>query len=231
MNIVKQFRSNQTFVPTVTSTLRGRSRLTQRLPRGLTRGLTLLCLVALGAGCTPSPGTQSPTPTPTPSAASQTPLPPPPTPVALQSSPPSNKPEITRQIESKLTELVSGNIGVPLESIDCPAKTERKPGDRFDCRLSAQGQSFLVGIELTDAAGKFKWNTQGLLVLSKLEAFIQQRLKEKDQVEVKANCGGKIRVTKPNEEFQCQITDVQGQARTIKISVKDDQGNVDVLLQ
>ncbi len=219
MNIVKRFRSKKNSV--------------RAFPGGadLTRGMALLCLAVLWVGCTPSSGVKSPTPTPTPSAASQTPLPPPPIPVAMQSSPPSNKPEITQQIERKLTELVSGNIGVPLESIDCPAKTERKPGDRFECRLSAQGQSFMVGVELTDASGKFKWNTQSLLVLSKLEAFIQQRLKEKDQADVKANCGGKIRVTKPNEEFQCQITDLQGQSRTIKISVKDDQGNVDVLLQ
>lgn len=198
--------------------------------RTVTAGLLWLCLGVTFAGCTQQPSSP-PTPSASPSAVSQTPLPPPPTPVVTQTVMPSNKPEITRQIESKLTELVAANIGVPLEGINCPNKTERKAGDRFDCQLIAQGQTFLVGVELTDTTGKFKWNTKSLLLLSKLEEFIQQRIKDKDKVDVKANCGGKIRVTKPKEEFQCQITDTQGQARTIKISVKDEQGNVDVLLQ
>ncbi len=194
-------------------------------------GGAIVLAVGLG-GCTANQGTAPASPNPTPSAVSQTPLPPPPTPVAMQTPlPVANKPEITKQLESKLTELVAANIGAPLDGIDCPAKTERRPGDRFDCQLIAQGQPFTVNVELTDSTGKFKWNTKGLLLLSKLEEFIQQRLKEKDKVEVRANCGGKIRVTKPNDAFTCQITDVQGQARTIKISVKDEQGNVDVLLQ
>ncbi len=87
----------------------------------------------------------------------------------------------------------------------------------------------MIAVEITNATGpQFQWSTKGLLVLSKLEQFIQQQVKDKNGANVTADCSGKVRVAKPGDTFECRVIDAQGQSRPAKVTVKDDQGTVDV---
>lgn len=174
----------------------------------------------------PSPATPAPTPpaptalptsspieTPTPTPASQAP-----------------KSKLTQELEAKLRTIVSEKIQATIQSMNCPNKLEVKVGDRFDCQVMAEGQAFIVGVEWTDQTGQFKWNTKGLLLLSKLEEFIQESLKEKGGLAVKADCGGELRAAKPTDSFECKVTDDAGATRSTKVTVKDEQGSVDISL-
>jgi hypothetical protein len=140
----------------------------------------------------------------------------------------TQKSEATRSLESRLRTVVAEAIQLAVESVDCPAETEAKAGNRFDCQMVVDGQTFTVVVERTDAEGQFRWNTKGLLQLAKLEQFLQQELKEKRALEVKAQCEGEVRVAQPNETFECQVTDVQGNSRPVQVTVKDEQGKVDI---
>jgi hypothetical protein len=163
----------------------------------------------------PSPITATPSPTPAGS----------PSPTA------TNKPEAIRNLENRLQTVVAETIQVVVEAVDCPAEIQEiKPGVRFDCKLVADRQSFPVTVEWTDATGQFRWNTKGLLQLAKLEQFLQQELKRKSAIEVNANCAGEIRIAQPKETFECQVTDAQGKSRSVQVTVKDEQGNVDIKL-
>ncbi len=71
-----------------------------------------------------------------------------------------------------------------------------------------------------------QWNTKGLLVLPKLEKTIQTSIKAQFQIEVKSNCGGKLRVVKPGDTFTCQVTDQKGTTKPITVQVDDEKGNV-----
>lgn len=151
----------------------------------------------------------------------------------------SNKSEGIRNLESQLKDAVAKSIGVPVDTVECPAQAELKAGDspegelrsnRIDCQLSANGQSFVVAVELQGDGSQFQWSTKGLLVLSKLEAFIQSRLQEKSGVEVTAACGDKIRAANPGDTFDCQVKDTQGRSRSVQVTVKDEQGGVDIKL-
>lgn len=141
-----------------------------------------------------------------------------------------NKSERLRSLESQLRDTVAKSIGVPVDSVECPTEAALNAGDRVNCRLSADGQSFGVAVELQGDGSQFQWNTVGLLVLPKLEAFIQTRLKEKSGIEATATCGKKIRVARPGETFDCQVKDTQGRSRSVQVTVKDEQGGVDIKL-
>lgn len=166
-----------------------------------------------------------------------TPTPVPPSPVVSPVSPSpavspnANKSEAVKSLEGKIGITLGPVIGVPVQVVNCPAQTEFKAGNRFDCEGTADGKSFVISIELTDDSGQFNWSTKQLLLMPRLEAFIQRRIKEKSGIEVTATCGGKLRVAKPGNVFECKVLDAQNQARSARVTVKDEQGSVDISLQ
>jgi len=143
---------------------------------------------------------------------------------------PNPKPELTQSVERRLTTLLTETLTVEPTSIQCPDKEKAQPGDRTQCQVSVAAQTFPVEIEFTNSSGAFKWQTKDLIILSKLETFIQNTVKERSEVNVTVNCGGAIRVTQAGETFECGMSDQQGRTRPIKVTVKDSQGRVDVTL-
>ncbi len=177
----------------------------------------LVGLVVLG-GCqlNPSPGDRSVSPAASPPSS--------PSPIA------SGAPTPTRKVETQLESLLSNALEVsPLEVI-CPEIETVKVGDRIECRGTAAAQTFPIEVEFTSKAGAFTWKTKNLLILSKLEKFIQVTVKERSEVNVTADCGDKIRIAKLGDTFECKVSDAQGRSRSAKVVVKDTQGQVDVTL-
>lgn len=212
-------------------------RLDRKFPH-LTGGrLVVLILATSLAGCNPSPqappeSTVQPSPTPTvtgsPSPAIASPAL---TPTPSPSITPSSNAQVGREIANRLTRSVSDGAGLPVQTVTCPEQIEVRKGSQFECEATSDGQPFAVAVEITDENGpQFKWTTRGLLVMSKLEEFIQKEVKDRSGVSVTPSCGGNLRVTKSGDSFDCQITDAKGQSRPVKVSVKDDRGNVDISL-
>ncbi|XGW00418.1 MAG: DUF4333 domain-containing protein [Leptolyngbya sp. BL-A-14] len=189
--------------------------------RWLTIAITLSSLT-LFAGCTrPQTVADNGSPSPTATAA-----------VSPTASPSViAKSEATKDLEGRLSKAFTASTKVPLDSVDCPVQFEVKAGNRFNCQATSEGQSFTIAVELTNPDGQFEWNTKKLLVLPKLEQYIQSRIRDKGGPDVTANCGGKLRVAKPGDIFECKVTSSQGQARSAQIKVKDEQGGVDISLR
>jgi hypothetical protein len=178
--------------------------------------------IVLLAGCTNQPqttgiGNASPSPSLTPTLT--------PSPAV------TSKSQATKDLESRLSKAFTDTTNVPLDSVDCPAQFDVKAGNRFNCQATSEGQTFAIAVELTNPDGQFQWNTKSLLVLSKLEQFIQSRIREKGGPDVTANCGGKIRIAQPGDTFECKVTSAQAQARSAQVKVKDEQGGVDISLR
>jgi Domain of unknown function (DUF4333) len=167
----------------------------------------------------PSP-TSSPNPTASPSPTSA------PSPTSTASS--TNKSAEVKTIETKLGELVAKEANISIQAIACPANLEQKAGTTYDCQVASDAGTFLVAVEPTGQSGQFRWSTKGLLLLGKLDQFLQQNAQTPDGGKVSVDCGGKIRPAKPGETFACKVTDSKGKTRTTKVTVKDDQGNVDI---
>lgn len=153
------------------------------------------------------------------------------TPTLTPSSEATSKSQATKDLENRLSRAFTATTKVPLDSVDCPAQFDVKAGNRFNCQATSEGQAFAIAVELTNPDGQFQWNTKSLLVLSKLEQFIQSRIRAKGGPDVTANCGGKIRVAQPGDTFECKVTGAQAQSRSAQVKVKDEQGSVDISLR
>ncbi len=183
-----------------------------------------LFTVVLLAGCaTQSPSDGNSVPTPSVSIAASPTITP--SPIA------TSKSQATKDLESRLSKAFTEATKVPMNAVDCPAQFDVKTGNRFNCQATSDGQSFTLVVELTNPEGQFQWKTQGLLVLPKLEQFIQNRIRAKGGPDVTADCGGKIRVAQPGDTFDCKVAGAQVQPRSAQVRVKDEQGGVDISLR
>ncbi|MDX2239375.1 MAG: DUF4333 domain-containing protein [Leptolyngbyaceae cyanobacterium bins.302] len=170
-------------------------------------------------------GCQTTTPSVTPSASS------PPTPTPVRSPAPTpTKSEAVKTFEKRLRGELIKKAGIAVQTVECPAQVNVESQAPFTCEATAEGKSFDVVINpksgTKQAKNELRWSTQGLLVLPKLEKTIQQGIQQQFRLDVKANCGGKIRVAKPGETFQCKVTDSRGQTKPVTVRVDDQQGNV-----
>lgn len=113
-----------------------------------------------------------------------------------------------------------------MQSVTCPADLTEKAGTRYDCQVQSDIGSFVVVVQPTGAPGKFNWGTRGLLLVSKLNAFIQQSVASRGGGVVTVDCGAQARAAKPGDVFECKVTDAKGAVKTARVTVRDEQGNV-----
>ncbi len=146
---------------------------------------------------------------------------------------PPQKSEVVKNFEKRLRGDLIKKAGIPVQTVSCPLTVDVNTRSPFTCEATAEGQKFAIAVNpktTTPASptdkNELRWSTQGLLVLPKLEQTIQQGIQQQFQLAVKANCGGKIRVAKPGDTFQCRVTDDRGQTKAVSVRVDDAQGNV-----
>lgn len=186
------------------------------------------------AGCTNPPQTAtSPSPTGAPTDGSPSPtltIPSTQTPTPSPSST-ADKPASVKTVETKLSGLVTQATGLTVQAVDCPATLVEKAGTTYNCNVTSEVGTFTAVVEPTDQTGQFKWGTKGLLMLTKLNTFIQQSVQNQGGGPVTVDCGGKARIAKVGETFECKVTDAKGGTRTAKVTVRDEAGNVFLALQ
>jgi len=207
-----------------------------------TKGLILSFLLAIGstavlAGCNKTPtdsaspdGSSSPATSSSPgtsssSAASSSP--------ASSTSPAASSSSNTsdvKKVEAALKNLYTEKAGVPIESVNCPDNANIKPGGSFECKATTQGVKFDLAVKMENSEGSFNSNTKGLIVLSKIEDLLKQTAKEKANIDLTADCGGKVRQAKAGDTFNCKVQSKDGKTGNAKITVKDEQGNINVKL-
>lgn len=188
---------------------------------------------------TESPVVQSPDPTstglvPNPSPTETPPSVSPDPSLTPTPSPTVEKPDSVKAVETNLAGLVGKAGNLTIQSVDCPAtlsapsqpKTVATALKTFDCQVNSDAGVFTVTVEPTSDPSKFRWGTKGMLLLSKLNEFIQKSAESKDLGKVAVDCGGKIRPAKVGETFDCKVTDTKGVLRTLKVTVRDEVGNV-----
>ncbi|MBL1174387.1 DUF4333 domain-containing protein [Pantanalinema sp. GBBB05] len=179
--------------------------------------------IALLSSCTEPPSTP-PISSPNPVTQTATPNPTQSTPAATPSL--AAKPQPVQKTEDKLRQEFAKTKDFTVQAINCPTNLAFQAGKSYECQVTSDAGIFIVVLQMTDAKGDFRWNTKGLLLLSKLEQYIQQTIKQRGAGDVRVDCGGKARVAKPGEAFQCKVTNAQGQTRSAKVTVKDEQGGV-----
>lgn len=135
-----------------------------------------------------------------------------------------------RKMEQALQGLYQRQLGLPIDSVNCPNNVNIRAGSSFECRARAQGVNFGIIVKMEDNQGKFDSRTRGLLVLSKIEDLIQRNVKEKSGMNVTANCGNKLRAAVAGDTFSCQVRGPRGQTRNAQVKVKNELGDINVSL-
>lgn len=140
------------------------------------------------------------------------------------------KSEAVKTFEKRLRGELIKKAGITVQTVSCPAQVNVETQAPFFCQATVEGKAFTVAVNpksntKTDK-NELRWNTQGVLVLPKLEQTIRQGIQQQFRLDVKTNCGGKIRIVKSGETFQCKVTDSRGQTRPVTVRVDDEQGNV-----
>lgn len=186
-------------------------------------GLMLLtsCTSPLQTATSPGPAGVPTDATPTPTLTIPTSPTPTPSPTSTAEKPPSVK-----VVETKLADLVAKATGLTVQAVDCPADLVEKAGTTYNCTITSEVGIFTGVVEPTDQPGQFNWSTKGLLLLTKLNTFIQQSVQSQGGGPVTVDCGGKARIVKVGETFECKVTDAKGGMRTTRVTVRDEVGNV-----
>lgn len=137
---------------------------------------------------------------------------------------------MVRRAEAALRQLYTRQAGVPIDAINCPNNANFRAGGTFECQAKAQGVNFKIQVKMEDDQGKFDSYTKGLLILTKIEDLIKKTVKERANINVTADCGGKVRPAIPGNVFTCQVRNRQGETSTAQVTVKDERGNINVKL-
>jgi hypothetical protein len=135
-----------------------------------------------------------------------------------------------RKLESALKNIYSKQGGISFESLTCPDNANLRAGSTFECKAKAEGVNFGIQVKIVNNQGKFESQTKGLLILTRLESLIQNAAKEKANVDLTADCGGKVRAAKPGDTFTCKVKTKEGKTGDAQITVKDEQGNINLKL-
>ncbi len=136
--------------------------------------------------------------------------------------------ETTKRLEQAIAQYLPNELGVPIQSVSCPARSMLIAGNVFDCQAKIAEGSFPVKVTVKNAEGQVTLKTQQILRLSEAEAKLQQSIKQREGREMKANCGGKVKIVKKaGETFQCKLTDSSGKVGTATMTVTSKEGKVD----
>ena len=190
--------------------------------------VTMLGLVLALASCSttqtppvattsPAAPAASPSPTSTTSSAGS----PQPSPVAGD----GDKSEGTKAVESEIVNVLSPKIPSPITAANCPNVGKVETGTTLNCTATIAEGTFPVVVTFTGADANI--SPKKLLNLSAIEQKVVESIKSQNQIDVKADCGGKVKVFEDiGDSFVCKVTQPDGKTGTADVVVKTLEGGI-----
>jgi len=135
-------------------------------------------------------------------------------------------------ISKSITDGLGAQMGLPGATVTCPTETRAaKAGDTFECEAKPkEGGRLVIKVTQKDDKGNVEWEAtkiEGFLSTKTVEESITKGLKEQANADATVSCGDKkLRVSKAGDTFDCKATTADGAAHTIKVTVKDADGNI-----
>ncbi len=196
-------------------------------------GISVLLVASLAVGLS-SCGGDSSTSGSSPSPAASDQKSPAASPAAEIKSPEPKKPEgpkseLTKKLESSASGLVTKEIGSELKSFSCPNIDKIEAGKKFDCDAEIADGAFPVAVTLNDDKGSFNVQTKNLLILNKAETLLKDGIKQRNQLDVTADCGKDFYIFKAiGETYKCKLKSADGKSGEAVLKVTDLEGGVDI---
>ena len=142
-------------------------------------------------------------------------------------------------IRKAIRDGLASQIHIENVAVSCPQETRAlKQGDTFDCDANPpEGGHLVVTVTQTDDQGNIDWKLteiEGFLNLKTVEEAVTKGIKEQADTDATVSCGDgvkNLRVSKPGDTFDCTATTTDGATRSVKVTVKDTDGNVSWALE
>lgn len=142
-------------------------------------------------------------------------------------------------LSKSISEGLANQLGLEIASVTCPQETrDAKLGDTFECEAKPKdGGRLVVKVTQKDDKGNVNWEvvkSEGFINLKTAEDAITKGLKEQVNADAIVSCGGgakNLRAAKAGDTFDCTATTADGSAHTVKVTVKDNDGNINWALQ
>lgn len=133
-------------------------------------------------------------------------------------------------VKKSISEGLAAQVGLHAETVTCPESREAKANDVFQCTVTPkEGGTLTIEVTQKDDRGNIDWKvvrTEGLLDLAKVEESVKEGLKQQANVDATVSCGSRWRAAAKGDTFDCEATTAAGEAVGIRVSVTDDEGNI-----
>lgn len=136
----------------------------------------------------------------------------------------------TKKAEKFITKTVEDQTGAEVKSVKCPSGLTAKKGGKFTCTVTGtDGSSGKANIIEKDDQGNVRLSAP-FVHTSNLEELMAKNIGQQvGATDVKVTCP-EIIVGKKGDQFDCDAVSGSDKA-TVKVTQKDDQGNVNYKLQ
>lgn len=139
------------------------------------------------------------------------------------------KSDLTKKLESAASDLVAKEIGTEVKSFSCPNVEKLEAGKKFDCDAEIAAGSFPVTVTLNDDQGAFNIQTKNLLILKKAENLLKDGIKQRNNLDVTADCGQDFYIFKQiGDTHECKLSSTDGKSGKAVLKVTDLEGGVDI---
>ena len=135
------------------------------------------------------------------------------------------KPRGALKFEYEIARGFTAAVRARLRDIRCPGGGDLAAG--FQCQLVLEdGTATVVHVGASaEAADKFVWRADGVLMLSAIEREIQRALAS-DGRQAAIDCGEQVQTSEPGGSFECAIRFGDGGSSIATVSVVDAEGHV-----
>ncbi|WP_299410747.1 DUF4333 domain-containing protein [Acaryochloris sp. IP29b_bin.148] len=136
-------------------------------------------------------------------------------------------------VETTLKKQFREQSGIRVRSVACPGNIPVKVNDKFNCTITAiNGKTIEAIVTQTNTQGGFSWNaTKGLISYNKVEDLIRSGIKDQENLAVTPKCGTsqtRYIIAYTGDTFRCTAKDSRGRNIPVQVSVRSDEGQVQV---
>ena len=93
------------------------------------------------------------------------------------------------KIESEIKPALGAQIGVAIETLNCPDLHSVKKGDSFTCAATASGVAFNCDVTQISDDGQIAIKTKGIVILSMVSKSVGDSLTAQTKLAITVDCG------------------------------------------
>lgn len=133
-----------------------------------------------------------------------------------------------KSLDSQIAKQLKVRYPATRVQVTCPGGVKEKPGDRFSCTASLDGEKLSLTGTVTSSGGRYTIQpAQAVVVSTEAAATLQRQISAQLQESVSVDCGpSAFRIVPAGGQFNCSATLAGQSPRQVTVSVLDTTGNM-----